>query len=79
MTDTTRPKGPKEHDGKGYYFIDGDLMEAEIKQNMYIDHGEFSGFLYGTRLSTIRDVIRDGRICVLDVSPRVRDYKYVGF
>ena len=46
-------------------------MEAEIKKNMYIDQGEFGGYLYGTRLSSIRDVIADGRICVLDVSPRV--------
>lgn len=67
---TSRPRDPKEQDGRGYFFIDGDSMEVEIKRNLYIDHGEFGGFLYGTRLSTIRDVIRSGRICVLDVSQR---------
>ncbi|BFZ04344.1 hypothetical protein BsWGS_07383 [Bradybaena similaris] len=67
---TSRPKRPNEQDGKGYYFIDGETMEAEIKKNMYIDHGEFGGHLYGTRLSTIREVIRSGKICVLDISAR---------
>jgi guanylate kinase len=67
---TTRPRKPNEQDGKGYHFIDAEVMEAEIKKNMYIDHGEFGGHLYGTRLSTIKDVIRSGKICVLDVSAR---------
>ncbi|XP_059169258.1 MAGUK p55 subfamily member 2-like [Physella acuta] len=67
---TSRPKGPNEQDGRGYYFIDGETMEAEIKKNMYIDHGEFGGHLYGTRLSTIKEVIRSGKICVLDISAR---------
>ncbi|CAG5124045.1 unnamed protein product [Candidula unifasciata] len=67
---TSRPKKPNEQDGKGYYFIDGETMEAEIKKNMYVDHGEFGGHLYGTRLSTIREVIRSGKICVLDISAR---------
>uniref|UniRef100_A0A0B7A7V8 Uncharacterized protein n=1 Tax=Arion vulgaris TaxID=1028688 RepID=A0A0B7A7V8_9EUPU len=67
---TSRPKKPNEQDGKGYYFIDAETMEAEIKKNMYIDHGEFGGHLYGTRLSTIKEVIRTGKICILDVSAR---------
>ncbi|GFR86142.1 MAGUK p55 subfamily member 6-like [Elysia marginata] len=67
---TSRPKKPKEQDGQGYYFISAEKMEAEIKQNMYIDQGEFGGHLYGTRLSTIREVIRAGKICVLDISAR---------
>ena len=52
-------------------------MEAEIKQNMFIDQGEFGGHLYGTRLSTIREVIRAGKICVLDISARVGRTKSV--
>lgn len=71
FADTSRPKKPNEQDGKGYYFIDPETMEAEIKKNMYIDHGEFGGHLYGTRISTIKEVIRSGKICVLDVSARV--------
>lgn len=46
-------------------------MEADIKNNYYIDHGEFGGHLYGTHLSSIRDVIYSGRSCILDVSARV--------
>lgn len=71
---TSRPRGSKEQDGRGYFFINEEQMEAEIKKNMYIDQGEFGGYLYGTRLSSIRDVIADGRICVLDVSPRALKY-----
>ncbi|CAL1543909.1 unnamed protein product [Lymnaea stagnalis] len=67
---TSRPKKPNEQDGRGYYFIDGETMEEEIKKNMYIDHGEFEGHLYGTRLTTIKEVIRSGKICVLDISAR---------
>ncbi|KAH9503186.1 MAGUK p55 sub member 2 [Bulinus truncatus] len=67
---TTRPKKPNEVDGQGYYFIDGETMEAEIKKNMYIDHGEYGGYLYGTRLTTIKEIIRNGKICILDISAR---------
>lgn len=35
----------------------------------YLEYGEHNGHLYGTHLDTIRDVIRRGKMCVLDCSP----------
>lgn len=70
IPDTSRPPNRKEQEGQGYNFVDPAKMEADIKNNLYIDHGEFGGHLYGTRLSSIRDVLYSGWTCILDVSAR---------
>lgn len=44
-------------------------MEEEIKQNSFLEYGEHSGNLYGTHIESIKDVIKSGKMCVLDVAP----------
>lgn len=48
-------------------------MEADIKAGCYLEHGEYDGNLYGTKNDSIHEVVEAGRICILDVSPQVRD------
>lgn len=48
-------------------------MEADIKAGRYLEHGEYEGNLYGTRIDSIRAVVEAGKMCILDVNPQVGD------
>ncbi len=48
-------------------------MEADIKAGQYLEHGEYDGNHYGTKIDSIHEVVEAGRICILDVNPQVRD------
>lgn len=44
-------------------------MEEDIKEHRFLEYGEHNGHLYGTSLDSIRDVIKQGKMCVLDCNP----------
>lgn len=67
---TSRPIRENETDGKVYYFVSREVMEADIADNKYLEWGEHGGHLYGTKLDTLRAVIRSGKMCVVDCSPQ---------
>jgi guanylate kinase len=71
VIDTSRTPRVLEEDGRGYWFIDRETMEEDIRQHNFLEYGEHNGNLYGTKLDSIRDVIRQGKMCVLDCSPAV--------
>ncbi|XP_050302659.1 protein PALS2 isoform X3 [Anthonomus grandis grandis] len=66
---TTRPQRVLEENGQTYWFVDRESMEEDIKNNKFLEYGEFNGHLYGTHLDSIRDVIQQGKMCILDCSP----------
>ncbi|XP_049282114.1 protein PALS2 isoform X1 [Anopheles funestus] len=66
---TSRQPRPLEESGKAYWFSDREDMEEEIRENKFLEFGDHNGNLYGTHLDSIRDVIRQGKMCVLDCSP----------
>nr|CAD7592392.1 unnamed protein product [Timema genevievae] len=66
---TSRPPRVLEEDGRGYWFIDRETMEEEIREHRFLEYGEHNGHLYGTKLDSIREVIQHGKMCVLDCSP----------
>ncbi|ROT69364.1 MAGUK p55 subfamily member 6, partial [Penaeus vannamei] len=66
---TSRPMRELEVDGKAYHFTTREAMEADVRQHRYLEYGEFSGNLYGTKLDSILSVIRSGKMCLLDCSP----------
>ncbi|KAM8795257.1 MAGUK p55 subfamily member 2 isoform 2-T2 [Eudromia elegans] len=67
---TSRKPKAGERDGQGYRFVSRAEMEADIRAGRYLEHGEYEGNLYGTRLDCIRAVVAAGKMCVLDVSPQ---------
>lgn len=69
MPFTSRAPREGEIHGKGYFFTDRESMELDIKEDSFLEYGEFNGNLYGTKIETIRNVIRSGKMCVLDVNP----------
>lgn len=46
-------------------------MEMDIKAGRYLEHGEYEGNLYGTKIDSILEVVQTGRTCILDVNPQV--------
>ena len=69
---TSRPIREGEIDGKQYHFVRRELMEQDIKDNKYLEAGELFGHLYGTKLDSIRSIIRSGKMAVIDCNPQVR-------
>lgn len=66
---TSRPPRVLEENGKNYWFTDRTAMEQDVREHRYLEHGEHGGHLYGTKLDSIRELIRAGKMCVLDCSP----------
>jgi guanylate kinase len=67
---TTREKRVGETDGDMYYFISQEQMVKDIANNQFMEYGQYDGCYYGTKFESIREVIRGGRMCILDISPQ---------
>ncbi|XP_070298036.1 protein PALS2-like [Salvelinus sp. IW2-2015] len=68
---TSRSAREEERDGQSYCFVSRSQMEADIKARCYLEHGEYDGNLYGTKMNSIHEVVDAGRTCILDVNPQV--------
>ena len=66
---TTRPARPGEVHGNEYFFISYNEMSSAISRGEFLEYGEHESQIYGTRLSTIRDIIAHGTVAILDVEP----------
>ncbi|XP_061873622.1 MAGUK p55 subfamily member 2 [Colius striatus] len=67
---TSRKPKESEKDGHGYRFVSRAEMEADVKAGRYLEHGEYEGNLYGTKIDSIRAVVEAGKMCILDVNPQ---------
>lgn len=67
---TSRPAREEERDGQNYCFVTREVMEKDIKESRYLEHGEYDGNLYGTKIDSIHEVVNAGRTCILDVNPQ---------
>lgn len=47
-------------------------MEVDVKAGRFLEHGEYDGNLYGTKIESIHEVVATGRTCILDVNPQVK-------
>lgn len=67
---TSRPMRPGETNGDMYWFVTVDEMILDIARNRFAEHGDYDDHFYGTKFDTIRQCIRSGRMCILDISPQ---------
>ncbi|XP_041421912.1 MAGUK p55 subfamily member 6 isoform X3 [Xenopus laevis] len=67
---TSRKPREDEKDGHAYRFVSRTEMEGDIKAGRYLEHGEYEGNLYGTKIDSIHEVVMAGRTCILDVNPQ---------
>ncbi|KAL3313652.1 MAGUK p55 subfamily member 6 [Cichlidogyrus casuarinus] len=67
---TSRPKLIDETPGEEFFFDTNALMEQEYRRNAYIEYGEHEGYMYGLKYETVRNVIKEGRTCLVDCHPK---------
>ncbi|XP_060760995.1 MAGUK p55 subfamily member 6b isoform X2 [Neoarius graeffei] len=67
---TSRRPREDEHIGQTYHFVTRMDMEMDIKLGCFLEHGEYDGNLYGTKISSIHEVVNTGRTCILDINPQ---------
>ncbi|XP_055049749.1 MAGUK p55 subfamily member 2a [Misgurnus anguillicaudatus] len=67
---TSRKPKSGERESMMYAFTSRSKMETDIKAGRYLEHGEYDGNLYGTKIDSIHEVEEAGRICILDVNPQ---------
>jgi len=46
-------------------------MLEEIASNQYLEYGSHEDAMYGTKIETIKQIIQDGKVAILDVEPQV--------
>ena len=71
-SDTSRRPRDDELIGNSYHFTSRTEMEVDVKAGRFLEHGEYDGNLYGTKIESIHEVVDTGRTCILDVNPQVR-------
>jgi len=64
---TTRPPRHGEVDGRDYHFVARDEFERRREAGEFVEWAEVHGRLYGTLISELEAVAREGRIPVLDI------------
>ncbi|CAJ0583849.1 unnamed protein product, partial [Mesorhabditis spiculigera] len=65
---TSRPPRADEQNGRDYHFVSKHQMDEDVKNNLFIEAGQFQENLYGTSIQSVREVAKSGRHCILDVS-----------
>ncbi|XP_058274159.1 MAGUK p55 subfamily member 7 [Hemibagrus wyckioides] len=69
LVDTTRERRRRERDGVDYHFISKHAFESDILHHKFIEYGEHGGKYYGTSLDSVRKVLAESKVCLLDVEP----------
>ena len=63
--------GGYEIDGESCWFVSHERMLDGLENNEFLDVGEHDNYLFGTTLDSIRAVMAENKLCVLDVRPEV--------
>ncbi|XP_076603677.1 MAGUK p55 subfamily member 4-like isoform X1 [Chaetodon auriga] len=66
---TTRPIRAGEQTGREYHFVTKELFEYMVCNHRFVEYGECRGHLYGTSTDAIDEVLKRGRMCIIDVEP----------
>uniref|UniRef100_A0A2C9JVM2 MAGUK p55 subfamily member 5 n=1 Tax=Biomphalaria glabrata TaxID=6526 RepID=A0A2C9JVM2_BIOGL len=66
---TTRPPRANEIDINAYHHIPKEEFNLMVQQNQFVEYGEHQKFQYGTSFDAIRDVIAQGKVCLLKQHP----------
>ncbi|GIX70019.1 guanylate kinase [Caerostris darwini] len=64
---TTRKPRPNEIDGKDYHFVSREEMQKAIANGEFLEYAEFSGNIYGTSKNAVKQIQKNGKLCILDV------------
>lgn len=67
---TNSPLEEDETNGELFWHVTTDEMVQDIASNKFIEYGEYEGYYYGIKFDTVRECIRAGKMCLLDLSPQ---------
>ena len=70
--DTSRKPSPGEKCGVSWFFEPEKSMLGDIGKHEYLEYGKHEGAIYGTKLSTIKNIIKCGKTPVIDPEIPVR-------
>lgn len=66
-SDTTRKPRSGEVDGVDYNYVTEEVFKSLISTNSFLEYANFSGNWYGTSWSSIKKIVNEDKICILDV------------
>jgi len=64
---TTRQKGPREANGREYWFLSRQEFHKRIENGALLEYAEVFGNLYGTPKDRTDEALRAGRIVILEI------------
>ncbi|XP_066513926.1 MAGUK p55 subfamily member 7-like [Hoplias malabaricus] len=68
---TSREHRRLEREGVEYYFVSRRNFERDILNCKFLEYGEHEGNYYGTSVDSVRRVLAESKVCLLDVEPHV--------
>uniref|UniRef100_A0AAZ1XXQ0 Membrane protein, palmitoylated 4a (MAGUK p55 subfamily member 4) n=1 Tax=Oreochromis aureus TaxID=47969 RepID=A0AAZ1XXQ0_OREAU len=66
---TTRSIRAGEQNGREYHFVTKELFEYMVCNHRFVEYGESKGQLYGISTDAIDEVLKRGRMCIIDAEP----------
>jgi hypothetical protein len=69
---TSRPMCDYEVDGEACWFVSHERMLEGLDNNEFLDMGDNDNYLFGTTFDSVRAVMAENRLCLLDVRPEAR-------
>lgn len=64
---TTRAKRPGEADGEHYYFVDKNIFNNMVKQDLFLEHAQVFDNFYGTSRQKVEDKLKSGVDVILEI------------
>jgi guanylate kinase len=64
---STRPRTPKEIDGKDYWFVSRDEFQRRIEKGLLLEYAEVFGNFYGTPKDKVDEAIAAGKVVLLEI------------
>ncbi|XP_012557503.1 protein PALS1 isoform X1 [Hydra vulgaris] len=65
---TTRVPESGEIDKEDYIFVNKSAFEKLVDAAEFIEYGQYSGHYYGTSFNAVRNVVRSGKTCILNMN-----------
>ncbi|NP_001079689.1 membrane protein, palmitoylated 1 L homeolog [Xenopus laevis] len=67
---TSRPPKRGEEESGSYHFVSAEEMSRAISENEFLEYGSFSGYMFGTKIQTVKELHKDGKVAILDIEPQ---------
>jgi guanylate kinase len=65
---TTRPRRPREEDGRDYHFLSGEEFQRRVDAGNFLEHVDYvSGHRYGTLREEVDGILASGRSVILEL------------